>query len=61
MTALRKGDRLKWDGAASYDIWVTRVAKDQTWADIFVYDNGTRASWSKRQPLPLHESFTVAS
>jgi hypothetical protein len=38
---------------------VTRTAKDGTWADIFVYDNRTRTSWTKRQPLPLHESFEV--
>lgn len=56
---LRKGDRLSWIPAPQHSIVVRRVAKDQSWADIFVYDNRTRTSWTKRQPLPLHESFVV--
>jgi hypothetical protein len=39
-------------------IRVTRVAKDKTWADIVVFDDG--ASWSKRQPLiDGHFAFAV--
>jgi hypothetical protein len=59
MSELKRGTRLRWNGSPNQSIEVTRVAKDGSWADIFVYDHGSHASWTKRQPLPLHESFEV--
>ncbi len=58
--ALKRGDRLRWRGNPDLSIRVDRVAKDQSWADIFVYDNRTRTSWTKRQPL-LEIDFEVIS
>ncbi len=37
-------------------ITVKRVAKDRAWADIYVEQPSTGATWSKRQPL-LNQTF----
>lgn len=50
---LKKGDRISWPGFAELDITVRRVAKDHSWADLFVYDNRTLTCWTKRQQLPI--------
>jgi hypothetical protein len=59
---IKKGDRYKWtEHGSDHDITVTRVSQVWGYADIFVYDNRTRTSWTKRQPLPFHESFKRVS
>jgi hypothetical protein len=56
ISAVKKGDLLVWrsDNQDSVYIRVTRVAADQSWADIrcFMW----AVSWSKRQKLPLPAS-----
>ena len=39
-------------------ITVTRVAEDQTWADIHVHQESTQGEWDKRQPLPFPLNWT---
>lgn len=46
---IKAGQAWRWMGN---DISISRVAKDQSWADIFVMPpNGN--PWTKRQPLPM--------
>lgn len=49
----KRGDLFRTILFPSLDISITRVAKNGSWADIFVYDNRTRISWNERHPLPL--------
>lgn len=49
-----KGDTFTW--LDSVTVTVTRVAADRSWADLHCESCGR--TWSKRQPLPLHEGFT---
>jgi hypothetical protein len=62
-----KGQRYVWEGTARGAVYVEvlRVARDGTWADIrcttALYRGEDDAGmWTKRQPLPLHESFVLA-
>jgi len=49
---VRKGDRYVYgDDSKPYFIEVTRVARDQSWADIRVCN--WAVMWTKRQPLPV--------
>lgn len=51
---VREGDKFKWRD--SLTITVTRVAADETWADIEV--NGPSGnSWGKRHKLPFPEAY----
>jgi hypothetical protein len=51
MTALlAKGDRF-YAPTMECTLTVTRAAKDQTWADLFVVATNSGISWTKRQPL----------
>lgn len=56
---LRKGTRLQREGFRNQSVEIRRVAKDGSWIDVFVYDNPSRTSWTKRMPLPLGEMWTV--
>lgn len=56
---LKRNMQLACDQFPNHDIWVTRAAKDGTWIDVFIYQNSTRTSWSKRMPLPLTDAWTV--
>jgi hypothetical protein len=66
-TGVSKGQRYVWNrdaaGGTVY-VEVCRVARDGTWADILCTvlphdrDHGT---WTRRQPLPLPESFVAES
>ena len=56
---LKRGDCLRWKPAPHLFIYVTRVAKDGSWADIFTRDSHSEASWTKRQPCPLDDNFEV--
>jgi hypothetical protein len=48
-----QGQKYKWMGAI---FEVTRVAKDQSWADIKVSTvSRPDKTWTKRQPLPFPE------
>lgn len=49
-----KGDKFIWNDGVCVEI--TRVAKDQTWADLRCWTS-INVSWTKRQTLPLPESF----
>lgn len=56
-----KGDRFIWNGAEETDtipvqVEVIRVARDESWADIFCTVNGI-SFWSKRQQLPFPATF----
>lgn len=52
---MKRDDVYEWEG---HCIRVERVSKKGEWADIFVYQLSTRASWTKRQPLPFPASWT---
>lgn len=56
---LKKDMRLRCEGFPNQSVRVNRVAKDGTWVDVFVYDNRTRTSWTKRMPLPLTPVWSV--
>jgi hypothetical protein len=56
MSDVVKGDRYRTMGC---DVEVRRVAKDGTWADIFVYELTSRTSWTKRQRLPFPSSWRL--
>lgn len=56
---MKKGDRLQWEKHPGLQMEVRRVAKDGSWADIFVHDIRTRASWTKRMKLPLDGRWIV--
>lgn len=47
---VRKGDTFLWMGCVAR---ATRVADDETWADLLVVQQPDGAVWTKRQPLPL--------
>jgi hypothetical protein len=59
-----KGYRFIWvtDGPTVF-ITVTRAARDGCWADIrcttVLHRGDDRGTWTKRQPLPLPESFKL--
>lgn len=55
----RKGYRFTWSPDAPTPVAVTvlRVARDLSWADIRCVTPGS--SWTKRQRLPLPESFKL--
>lgn len=58
MATYAKGDLFIWTVGTRNDsvsVKITRVAKDQTWADILCW--GGRGVWTKRQPLPLPDTF----
>jgi hypothetical protein len=62
MSRVKKGDRFKWtEYGGNYSIEVRRVSEKGGWADIFVYDNKTLTSWTKRQKLPFPASFKPVS
>lgn len=51
ITDVRKGDHFYWNGIT---MTVLRVARDDTWADIRIRQDGAGSgTWAKRQPLPL--------
>jgi hypothetical protein len=56
---LKRGDLLWWQNYPNCEITVRRVAKDQSWADLFIYDKRTLTSWTKRQRLPIAGSHGV--
>lgn len=39
------------------EIEVMRVARDESWADINVFQMTTNTAWTKRQPLPFPERW----
>lgn len=47
---VKRWQEYEWKGC---HLLVIRVAEDQSWADIFVYQRDSGATWCKRQPLPL--------
>jgi hypothetical protein len=56
MTApVSKGDRYLFGAQPSVVVTVTRVARDESWADIRCTVPGS--TWTKRQPLPLSATF----
>ena len=58
MSEFKRGDRLAYENGEYLDIHVTRVAKDGTWIDTFVYDNQALTSWTKRMKLPLSAKWS---
>lgn len=58
---LKRNTRLRCEGFANHEVWVTRVAKDGTWVDVFVRAKNGFESWSKRMPLPLADVWSVES
>jgi hypothetical protein len=57
---VKRGDRYIWRHASAPDvhvyIYITRVARDGSWADIRCCT--WLRGWSKRQPLPLPEGVS---
>lgn len=55
---IKRGDKFEFamPGCLPVLVKVTRVARDQSWADIWCHDG--RTIWTKRQPLPLPENLT---
>lgn len=55
ITALKRGDHLIWDAphVASGPVFivVTRVARDESWADLELFT--WAVSWHRRMPLPM--------
>jgi hypothetical protein len=49
MNEVKAGQEWYWMGCYVY---ITRVAKDKSWADIVSFPRGGDP-WSKRQPLPM--------
>jgi hypothetical protein len=50
MNEVKAGQEWYWMGCYVY---ITRVAKDKSWADIIVFPLGGGNPWGKRQPLPM--------
>jgi hypothetical protein len=59
-TSVVKGQRYTWTHGATpdmpIDVLVTRVAADQSWADIVCTDT-LGVPWRKRQPLPFPQGM----
>lgn len=55
-----RGDKLACEGFPDHSITVRRAAKDGSWIDVFVCDNRTRISWTKRLKLPLASVWSRA-
>lgn len=55
---IKKGDKFIWHGQVTIE--VTRVAKDEAWADVIA--SGPHGnSWSKRMALPLDDKYVKVS